>query len=347
MSATKLAAAPSRDAAVSSGPSPTIHLIGAGKVGRALLRRLPGLPFRLVAVSDRSGSVLAREGLDALALASWKDDGRPFARHELGAGLALEAALALSGPDVVIDCSASELEPAARASAAQRTLSLLRQGVRVLLAAKTPLLAAPQRLLARRELLGVNAALGGTGGALLREIDELQAGAISIACVPNATTTTIVAAIERGGSLDDGIDRARAIGLLEHDAAQDLDGRDAALKLALAARLVFGSEIEPESVARTGIAALDPRLLRERRARGATTRLVGRATRHGPLSLAWEELPPGSPLAVPPERVAYCYGFSGGHARVHVGAGVGPEGTADALIEDLLAACAGAKREAA
>src|SRR4030095_11316308 len=75
-----LLAEPSSDAAVSSGPSPTapallppasptLHLIGAGKVGRAFLRLLADLPLRLIAVSDTSATLFSREGLDARALA--------------------------------------------------------------------------------------------------------------------------------------------------------------------------------------------------------------------------------------------------------------------------------------
>jgi homoserine dehydrogenase len=74
--------------------------------------------------------------------------------------------------------------------------------------------------------------------------------------------------------------------------------------------------------------------VQERAARGLTTRLVGRARRDGALTLRYEPLPRTSPLAVGAGRVAYLYDLGGEH-RVHTGAGVGAEGTADAVLFDL------------
>jgi len=345
-----LEAPPSRDAAVSSGPSPTaatdpstLHLIGAGKVGRAFLRRIAdaALPVRLVAVSDRSATVFAPAGLDGRAIAGWKESGRSFAAHPRAAGLALDLAVAVADAQLVVDATDSRLDPEARLDSIGRTLALLQRGVRVVLAAKTPLLADPAQLLPHRDRLGANAALGGTGRALLSELDELRERTTAVACVPNATTTAIVSALERGGSIDEGLAQARAEGLLESDPAQDLDGRDAALKLALVARLLFGADgaraAAPGSIGCHGVAALDAGLLARRRARGTTTRLVGRAARSGELSLAWEEVARGSPLAAAPGCVVYAYERPDGSARVHLGSGVGAGATADALIEDVRA----------
>jgi homoserine dehydrogenase len=346
---------PSRDASLSSGPSPTVttlHLIGAGKVGRAFLRRLAAssLPVRVVGVSDRSATVFSPVGLDGSAIAGWKEAGRPLAAHPRAAALSLELALAVANALVVVDASDSSLEPEARDAAIERTLSLLRRGVEVVLAAKTPLLAPLGELESARASRGerarlrFHAALGGAGRSLAAELDELRATTASIDCVPNATTTAIVTALEGGRSLGEGLREARALGLLEHDAEQDLDGRDAALKLALVARLVlrggFAATLPDDllgSIERPDVRDLDPELLRERRARGATTRLVGRAARDGSSTLRFEEVASGSPLAVPASRVVYGFRRADGATRLHVGGGVGAEATAAALAEDVAA----------
>jgi len=358
MSLAPVLANPSRDAACSSGPSPTrksVHLIGPGRVGRAVLRELADLPVRLVAVSDSTATVFAREGLDAHALAEWKESGRRLSEHEQSAGVPLDVALDVFSADLVVDCSDSCLEPAARARSRERARGLLHKKRTLLLATKTPLLGAEignergsghggaDELLdaVASGRIGVNAVFGGAGRAIARELATLRDDATALACVANATTTALVSALERGRSFDEGCAWARALGLLERDPTQDLDGRDAALKLALIASLWLGRRFEPDAVVRRGeqadARALDPDLLRERRDRGATTRLVGRATRDGELALAYEEVAAGSALAVPASHVSYSFALAGGATRVFLGDGLGPQKTARALVTDLAA----------
>ena len=351
MSLAPVLAIPSRDAACSSGPSPTtksVHLIGPGRVGRAVLRELADLPVRLVAVSDSTATVFAREGLDAHALAEWKESGRRLSEHAQSAGVPLDVALDVFAADLVVDCSDSCLEPAARERSRERARTLLRKGRTLLLAAKTPLLGGDggrdrDDLLAAIESgrVGVNAVFGGAGRAIARELATLREDAAALACVANATTTALVSALERGRSFDDGCAWARALGLLERDPTQDLDGRDAALKVALIASLWLGRRFEPDDVVRRGeqadARALDPALLQARRARGATTRLVGRATRDGQLALAYEEVAAGSALAVPASHVSYAFAHVSGATRVFLGDGLGPQKTARALVTDLAA----------
>src|SRR5687768_14754535 len=145
-----LVAAPTRDPTLSTGPSPgtprrTVHLLGAGKVGRAFLRQLAAceLPVRLVAVSDRSATVFAPTGLDGSALAGWKESGRRFAAHPRAAGIALDVALAVANAEIVVDCTSSDLAKSARESARRRTRTLLDEGRQVVLANKTALLGEP------------------------------------------------------------------------------------------------------------------------------------------------------------------------------------------------------------
>jgi len=339
MSALPSPALPSVDAACSSGPSPTrrslptAHLLGLGQVGRALLA-LPDLPVRFIAVSDRTASVYGADGLDGAALIRHKAQGRALAELPAAAPLPLDLALSIADADVIVDATPSDPAADAIAAATARTRRLLRAGKRLILAAKTPLLLAPAEWRAGRDRLGVAAVFGGTGSRWLRELGRFDAGSRTLAAVPNATSTELIGAIERGGTLADGLARARAAGLVEADPAQDLDGRDAALKLALAVRLAFERELDPAAIARPSLAALDPALLRRRHAAGATTRLVGRIDRDGVASLAFEELPLGHPLAIPPRRVAWQWS-GGGSSRLYLGDGVGAIGTARALAEDL------------
>lgn len=314
---------------------PSIHVIGAGPIGRALLRALETAPYRVLAASDTSGTLFDRRGLDPRALAAHKASGGRFADREGAEDLRLPVFLSLGGADLVVDCTATELGRGPEAVA--RAIAALDGDACVVFAAKHALATEPLAFLPPRRFsrIGINAVLGGTGIALQREIEDLRDAFESIAVVGNATTTAVLAAIEDGASPAEAIDRAREAGLLEADATKDLDGEDAAIKLAIVASLLTRTRIRPGDIERPAFDSLDPELLRARRRKGRTTRLVGRLRVDGSLSLAYEELPRVCALAAPPGRVVYAYGLKCGGTRVHIGDGVGTDGTVRALLADL------------
>jgi homoserine dehydrogenase len=314
----------------------TIHLVGPGEVGRRLLERLPRERFRLVAVSDSTATVFDRAGLDPLAIAAHKQAGGSLGSLPRAEAIATELAVELVGADVVVDATPSGKD--STEGALRRGRAALRIGARLVLCGKNALAAAAGEWLGGelRGRVGINAVLGGTGLQLLRELGELRARCDELQLVGNVTTTVIVQAIERGAAVEQGIAHARALGLLEPDPTLDLDGSDAAVKLAAVHGAVFGSV--PGAIAQQDVRQLDAKELQARARRGATTRLVARGSRHGgDLRVAFEELPRTSPLAAPPDRVVYGYRL-GEELRVHTGLGVGYERTAEAALQDLLAA---------
>ncbi len=346
-------AEPARDAFRSSGQSPgvrTLHLVGPGQVGRSWLRQLAAaaLPARVVAITDSSATVFDRAGVAADAIAAHKAAGGAIAALPGAEVIPTELAIRLVRADVVVDATPSTVADSAAAVARGR--AALGNGAFLALSGKNALAAAAAQWLlgSSRGRVGVDAVLGGAGRALVRELEELRASCRAIVAVGNVTTTVIVDAIERGGSLDDGIAAARAHGLLEPDPTLDLDGSDAATKLRAVWTAVFGevggTHPGAAAVARDDVRALDVAAVRERAARGATTRLVARGDRAGALQVRFEELPRCSPLAAPPDRVVYGYELRAG-LRLHVGDAVGFDRTAAALLADCAGAlCAGELR---
>lgn len=330
----------------SSGQSPgrTLHLIGPGRVGRAFLRQLDGLGVVVVAVSDASATVFDRGGLPLAALVAHKQAGASLATWPRAERIPTELAVGLVGADVVVD--ATPTSRAGTEAALQRGRAALRGGAFLALCAKNALASATGEWLLgpHRGRVGIDAVLGGAGRALVRELAELRQHCRALALVGNVTTTVLVQAIEQGASIDEGIAEAQARGLLEPDPSLDLDGSDAATKLCAVWGAVFGETwAEPpaiERVQREDLRALDAALLRERARRGATTRLVARGSRAGTdLRVRFEEVPQGSPLAAPPDRVVYGYELGSG-LRLHTGLAVGHERTAAALRGDVAAALA-------
>ncbi len=87
----------------------------------------------------------------------------------------------------------------------------------------------------------------------------------------NATTTYILSAMGEGRSYDEALAAAQAAGYAEADPSLDVDGRDAAQKLAILASVAWGQWRPEADVSTTGIVGLEVQP-------GETVRLVADAT---------------------------------------------------------------------
>ncbi len=99
--------------------------------------------------------------------------------------------------------------------------------------------------------------------------------------VLNSTTNVVLTEIEKGRSFDEAVKRAQALGVAETDPAADLDGWDAAVKVAALAIVLMGVPVKLEQVQRTGIRDLSEEKIRSARAAGMRYKLVCRAERRG------------------------------------------------------------------
>ena len=324
------------DAFHTTGSSPTVHLLGPGNVGRALLGLLLDAGgHRLVGVTDRSGTVHDPYGLRPERVIEVKERGGTLVSAFGGCQRPLHDALLVVDADVVMDVTATDFARPQWAHALDQ--GAVRRGKTLVLAAKDAVASHIDRwsdpALAPR--VGINAVLGGTGRRLMESLPELRNRWREVACAGSASTTAIVQILERGGSLVDGVRIAGERGFLEADPELDLRGVDAAVKLSIVEAVLTGAPGTP--VEGEDIRTLDPETLRERFRRGSTTRLVGRVRRDGDVSLRYEEVSRGSALEVDCHEAAYTYGLTGGETRVYEGRGLGYVPTAEALLADLLA----------
>jgi homoserine dehydrogenase len=99
--------------------------------------------------------------------------------------------------------------------------------------------------------------------------------------VLNSTTNVVLTEIEKGRTFADAVQRAQALGIAETDPTADLDGWDAAVKLAALAIVLMGADVKLEQVKRTGIRELSEEKIRAVRAAGMRYKLVCRAERKG------------------------------------------------------------------
>ncbi|HET9804069.1 MAG TPA: hypothetical protein VFP96_12585, partial [Candidatus Acidoferrum sp.] len=99
--------------------------------------------------------------------------------------------------------------------------------------------------------------------------------------VLNSTTNVVLTEIEKGLTFAEAVKKAQALGIVETDPTADLDGWDAAVKLAALAIVLMGADIKIEQVQRTGIRELSEEKIRSVRAAGMRYKLVCRADRRG------------------------------------------------------------------
>ena len=152
--------------------------------------------------------------------------------------------------------------------------------------------------------------------------------------IVNATTTYILSAMGDGRSYDEALREAQDAGYAEADPSFDVDGRDAAQKLAILASVAWGTWRPEADVATTGIRGLGV-------PPGETIRLVAEATREA-LFVAPVSVDAADPLARAAgiENVLEITVAGAGVFRLS-GAGAGGRVTAGAVYADLARLVAG------
>lgn len=316
-----------------------VALAGCGAVGSALLRELAA---RRPALRERHGievtvtSVLVRDVT--------RERHAPLDRSCLTADL--ETFLAAEA-DVVIEAIGG-IEPARRI--AEWTLGSGRE----LVTANKELLAAHGTVLAetaRRHggTLRYDAAVGG-GVPVLRMLDDaLGAGTPrAVRGILNGTTNFVLGRVERGATVEEALREARDAGFAEADASRDLDGRDAAAKIALVAWAAFGTAPETVDVERR---SLLPDLARYVQLASRVGRVVRQVAE---CALVNDELVARvEPLLVERDSALAHTRDEGNRIEVHTGwsaplcasgPGAGGAPTATALLSDLLSTRVGAPR---
>jgi homoserine dehydrogenase len=284
----------------------SVGLIGWGTVGSAAGALIVGgpLPLSLAAVAVRN-----RNRTDL-------PDGVPVigAEDALGADIVVELAGGLDGP---------------------------RTWARQALDRGTPYVTANKALLAthgdeladlaeRRSAALLGSASVGGGTPMIETVQHLAAtGEIAkLRGTVNATTTFILSAMGEGRPYDDALRAAQEAGYAEADPSFDVDGRDAAQKLAILASVAWGRWRPESDVTTTGIGGVDP-------APGETIRLVAEATPDA-LRVGPQPVEPDSPIgrASGVENVLEIEMRDGSVFRVS-GPGAGGRVTAGAVYADL------------
>lgn len=117
----------------------------------------------------------------------------------------------------------------------------------------------------------------------------------------NSTTNVILTGMERGLSFDESLGLAQRLGIAEADASHDVEGWDAAVKVAALVNVIMGVRLPPQKVEREGIRMLTGDAVRSARSAGVPYKLICRAhrTESGVIaSVRPEQIPLTDPMAL-------------------------------------------------
>jgi homoserine dehydrogenase len=163
--------------------------------------------------------------------------------------------------------------------------------VRELLEAGKPVVSANKQLVAREgadlfataSAAGVQLRFEASVCAAIPVVKVLRESLIAtnvhrILGIVNGTTNFILSRMERGDAYPEALAEAQQLGYAEADPSDDVNGADAAAKMAILATVAFGSRVSIDDVETRGITDIEPAHIEAASDLGMVVRLVGIAT---------------------------------------------------------------------
>jgi homoserine dehydrogenase len=284
-----------------------LALIGFGNVGRTFvsllsrkreqLREDHSLGFRFTGVATRTyGWLIHPEGFSSAQLLG--GDFAGAARTD-----SLQTWLLQAKPDAVFETTS--LDPHTGQPAIEHLRAALEHGAHAISANKGPVVYGHDQLSAlaakmKRKFYFESSVMDGAPiFNLFREClpaIELR----GFRGILNSTTNVILEAMEEGKSFEDAVRYTQAIGVAESDPANDIDGWDAAVKVAALATVLMHKPLRPNEVERQGIRDLTKQKMDAARIDGRRYKVVCSAQlENGKIvgRVAPEALPFSDPLA--------------------------------------------------
>jgi len=261
-------------------------LLGFGNVGRALvplllekseeMRGRFGIDWRVTGVATRRmGWLAAPEGFTPEELLSGEITSRvPKAPRDVGEWLAAARC------DVLFETTS--LEPLTGEPAVTHVRAGLEHGAHVVTANKGTVVHAYRELSELARARGLRFMFEGTVAdcmpvfSLFRELLP-AARLLGFEALLNSTSNVVLETLAAGGTFDEGVRRAQALGITETDPTYDVDGWDSAVKVCALANVLMGATLKLEEVRREGIRGLGAAAARAAEDEGRPFKLVARA----------------------------------------------------------------------
>lgn len=330
-----------------------IAIIGFGVVGQGLAEILRDkaaalqtdhdFHYEIVAVATRSrGTLYHPDGLDvALLLEAIQKGHLGHYPHVYGLTRNWDALTLVRqcNADVVVEVSPSNLQTGQ--PALDLCYAALDAGKHVVLANKGPLVVEYAALHERARRAGRQLRFEGTvmaGTPVIRLAQQALAGCriTEVRGILNGTTNYILTQMGAGLSYEEALAQAQKLGYAEADPTADVEGWDAAAKLAILSGVLFGQPFAIQEMDVQGINGVTVEDIQAAAAAGERWKLVARLTREGG-SVRPLHIPLSDPLAAvsgATNAVTYVTDLLG--SVTLVGSGAGRVSTGFAVLSDLL-----------
>ena len=298
------------------------------------------MPFRVVAITDRSGTAYDPNGLDLAKIVAAKEktgaivaERSPIARAWNG-----EQAIHHVESDIVVEVTPTNIEHGE--PGVTHIAEAMRRGKHVVTANKGPFALRFGEIAALAERSGVALKYGGSvcGAVPIIELvrDALVGNRVSaIRGVMNGSCNFILSRMETSGAeFADVLEEARKMGVTETDPSQDIDGWDAASKVVILSNALMQRPITIRDVDVRGIRGVSAKAIKAARKRGKVVRSIASLSADT-ASVAPIEVDAASPLAVSGTLNVAIVETDLAKDITIVGRGAGQMETASALLGDL------------
>jgi homoserine dehydrogenase len=265
-----------------------LALIGFGNVARSLARLLLrkrdllrsqyDITFSFTGIATgRHGCAVDPGGIDIEEALRLVEDGKsisPLSAQEVSDSLAV---IRQSQAHVMFENSPVNTQTGQPALDHIRTA--LDLGMHAITANKGPVVHGYRELTALAKAKGKTFGFESTvlGGSpvfsVFREAFPL-AELISFKGILNATTNLILSRMENGEAYEDAVKYCQSIGLAETDPTNDVDGWDAAIKVAALVTVLMDTPMTPQQVNPVGIRDISPEMIAQAKAEGKRYKLV-------------------------------------------------------------------------
>ncbi|MEM2742835.1 MAG: homoserine dehydrogenase [Candidatus Methanomethylicaceae archaeon] len=331
-----------------------IAIVGFGTVGRGflelliekktLLEKLYGINWKIVGISDlKLGSIINDEGINAKEALKLADSGKNLEALGKRKGLSSFEVIRESNSNLIIEVTWTNLDNGEPGySHIKEAINL---GKDVITTNKGPIALYYKELKEFAKNKGVflkfkGTVLSGTPSFNLFEGPLAGCSVYSIRGILNGTTNFILSEMEKGLSYEEALKEAQKLGYAEADPTMDVEGLDAAAKLAILSNVIFDMNIKPRDIKRKGITSITLKDIKEAISKGERIKLIAIAEKKNGDFIA-EVMPKSIPLYDPLANVMGVINAINfktdclGDITI-IGPGAGRRATGYAIISDMI-----------
>jgi len=272
-----------------------LALLGFGNVGRSLgelllrkqdeLNETYDITFSVVGIATGSkGRAIDPAGLDLVKVLEAVKAGKSLEQFSCVPSSDSIDFIKKSGADVLFENS--PVNYATGQPAVDHVRTALELGMYVATANKGPVVHSWHELKALakskgRQFFHESAVMDGAPIFSLFRDALPAAKLLSFRAILNSTTNLILSRMENGESFDEAVKYAQKIGIAETDPSGDVDGWDAAIKVAALSSVLMKIPVKPADIDRTGIRGITLEMIASAKAEGKRYKLICTAVRDG------------------------------------------------------------------